>query len=38
LPLTSTLITIQIPNPIIVLFHLLFDDACGVVLDAAAAR
>jgi hypothetical protein len=36
---TSTLVAIQIPNPVVVLFPpLLLDDACGVVLDAAAAR
>jgi hypothetical protein len=35
---TSTLVVIQIPNPVVVLFPpLLLDDACGV-LDAAAAR
>jgi hypothetical protein len=38
LPPTSTLVTIQIPNPVAMLFPpLLLDDACGV-LDAAAAR
>jgi hypothetical protein len=38
-PSTSTLVAIQIPNPVVVLFPpLLLDDACGVVLDAAAAR
>jgi hypothetical protein len=36
---TSTLVTIQIPNPVDVLFPpLLLDDAYGVVLDVAAAR
>jgi hypothetical protein len=38
-PPTSTLVTIQIPNPVDVLFPpLLLDDAYGVVLDVAAAR
>jgi hypothetical protein len=38
-PPTSTLVAIQIPYPVAVLFPpLLLDDARGVVLDAAAAR
>jgi hypothetical protein len=37
-PPTSTLIAIQITNPVVVLFPpLLLDDACGIVLDAATA-
>jgi hypothetical protein len=38
-PPTSTLVVIQIPNLVVVLFppHLL-DDAHGIVLDVAAAR
>jgi hypothetical protein len=36
---TSSLVAIQIPNPVAVLFPpLLLDDACDVVLDDAAAR
>jgi hypothetical protein len=36
-PPTSTLVAIQIPNPVVVLFPpLLLDDTRGVVLDAAA--
>jgi hypothetical protein len=38
-PPTSTLVAIQIPNPVAMLFPpLILDDARSIVLDAAAAR